>query len=146
VSAIELAWAAGFFDGEGNANYCVRRYRDGHGVSRSLTVQISQVGRASLDRFAGAVGVGHVTGPYRKRGGRPAHKYAAHGRDAAARILELLSPYLGDAKRGQLAEAIRGWDAYVLEPVRCEHGVAKQKCRECRSRWTTRGWQTRKAG
>lgn len=57
-----LAWAAGFFDGEGNTSLSNRG---------QLTLQIGQSGDTELlDRFRITVGEGVVRGPYVARGGR----------------------------------------------------------------------------
>jgi hypothetical protein len=62
VSSEEVAWAAGFFDGEGTTG----TYRDGSTTTKRCRIQISasQNDREVLDRFAMIVGVGKVGGPY----------------------------------------------------------------------------------
>lgn len=59
MSELELAWAAGLFEGEGTVTKNPRGY---------LRLAVSQNGGAEarelLVRFAHAVGLGRVTGPY----------------------------------------------------------------------------------
>ena len=52
----ELAWAAGFFDGEGC--FCFSE------AGQYVCVSITQTEREPLDRFERAVGLGKVNGPY----------------------------------------------------------------------------------
>src|SRR5215472_5877824 len=57
----ELAWAAGFFEGEGS--FTLNRSRLQPRPQPHLT--ISQVERAPLERFMAAIGgFGHIYGPY----------------------------------------------------------------------------------
>lgn len=94
--AEHLAWAAGFYDGEGH-------FRINQGCP---TVRINQVGREVLDRFAAAVGVGKVLGPYWSyRGGlrfaRSVFSYSACGADALT-VVRQLYPLLSGPKRAQI--------------------------------------------
>ncbi len=91
--SVELAWAAGFFDGEG----CSHRTGDGY-----LVVSISQCHREVLDKFRLAVGVGKVRGPYapRREKWSPIWHYRAYGAEASL-VLAAIWPYLGSVKRAQ---------------------------------------------
>ncbi len=95
----ERAWAAGFFDGEGNV---VRRKDNG------IIVQIDQVDRDSLDRFREAVGAGHVLGPYGPyQANRQAYyKFSACGVVNVQTIYDALGPYLGLVKSMQFETAL----------------------------------------
>ena len=94
----EIAWAAGFFDGEGNT--CVQRGRSGP----YLAVNLSQNDRRTLERFISAVGAGKVYGPYP---GRPRiHHWRIVG-SKAENVLALLWPHLSDAKREQVERVRR---------------------------------------
>ncbi len=59
----ELAWASGFFDGEG----CTFVTKVNRGTR--LVMAVAQTSSAVLERFAAAVGAGNINGPY---GGRTA--------------------------------------------------------------------------
>ena len=97
----ELAWAAGFFDGEGtvsqtSASGTRRRY---------LLIRIGHVDPRPLHRFAAAAG-GDVRGPYQQRGGegRWSDYYVWQRAGAKAQeTLDRLIPYLSPAKLEQLA-------------------------------------------
>jgi hypothetical protein len=76
-----LAWAAGFFDGEGCFHFSLRRRSDG-ALDRSTQVRMTQADSEVLIRFRDAVGgLGRVYGPYDKRRAtwRPQWQYAAYG-------------------------------------------------------------------
>lgn len=97
-SEIELAWAAGFFDGEG----CFKGART-NGISDTKygRVSISQKDPEVLYRFKSAVGgLGSVNGPYGKNGDShcPMWYYAAAGKSQVVTICNLLRPYLSSIK------------------------------------------------
>lgn len=97
---LELAWAAGFYDGEGSTG------TTGRGRNCYLRAAIDQVEPEPLRRFREAVGgLGSITGPHEREGNRRPvwHYYATH--HDAIQVLELLSPYLSDPKRKQYREA-----------------------------------------
>ena len=105
---IELAWAAGLFDGEGN---CRRRKKtQGRGRQTPL-LSIAQVDTSVLNRLKEAVRVGKIYGPYLQRN-RPTTKpywvYAtpsfSESMIAVAFIWNLLSPI----KKAQIKEALEG--------------------------------------
>jgi hypothetical protein len=86
----EMAWAAGFFDGEGSI-----------GTNRGrLVVQITQAEPSTLTRFKEAVGHGTVGGPYQptlRPTSRPLWKWWAYGRQALA-VVDQLRPWLSGPK------------------------------------------------
>lgn len=59
----ELAWAAGFFDGEGTT-CCTHGTRQNGYKYLNLHFEVRQIDRQVLDRFRQAIGIGSVTGPY----------------------------------------------------------------------------------
>lgn len=100
----ELAWAAGFFDGEGT--FTVRRSSQGY---RSPVFSVHQVDPRPLRRFHQAVGgLGNFYGPSPGRGRRSPIYHWATGRfehiQAAAAMLWL---WLSEPKREQLREGLR---------------------------------------
>ena len=104
----ELAWSAGFFDGEGSTFARRAKRRPGYA---QLNLNIPQSGRngvpAVLRRFQLAMlGMGHISGP--SRIGLYMLRY--HARAEANHVLFLLWPYLGEVKRAQAAEAIKTVD------------------------------------
>jgi len=104
---IELAWAAGFFDGEGST---VKT------ESRSLKMSITQAGDYalySLSRFSQALGGrGHVNGPYQMKPGpngkprKPMYYLQITGFETVQASLGMLWAYLGPQKRMQALAAL----------------------------------------
>jgi len=92
---VEIAWAAGLFDGEGTATFCSGR--------RRLAVKMAD--EESVRRFHSAVGVGKVYGPYEHRAAtlrdgsprRPSFVWIAE-RDSADAAARLLLPWIGSEK------------------------------------------------
>ena len=109
-SLLELAWAAGFYDGEGSTFAHVQRPGIGRRNSSgyvAIKISISQTDRRPLDRFLNAVKLGYVNGPYEvaaPKKGKAAYLYRASGKEAEE-VLELLSPYLSDPKCEQIENA-----------------------------------------
>lgn len=106
---IEIAWAAGFFDGEGSV-YATGKY---------LVLAITQADRRPLERFRAAVSLGTVGGPYRLEKS-PYFTYRA-GVYEVQPVIEKLWPLLSEPKREQIAMAraiVRGQqDSDITELV-----------------------------
>lgn len=100
----EIAWAAGFIDGEGS--FGVQR-QTGHPDLPYL--QASQVDRYVLDRVCAALGVGKVYGPYKTSGnvGRDYFYWRATGRERVVIAWNLISPWLSPVKKEQYETMIR---------------------------------------
>lgn len=99
---IELAWAAGFFDGEGSI--CAWH----SGYTKTISLEIGQVSRIPLDRFQEAVGMGNVNGPYKGKSGRKDfYKWITNGPQNVGKVVELLLPFLCEPKKVQI------WNAFV---------------------------------
>ena len=97
----ELAWAAGFFDGEGSIFVTYK------GHSFAMAVAITQVDREVLDRFRNAVGVGAVTGPYKyKEVAQPSYRYQAGAYNDIQNIIADLYPFLSSVKRNQCVQTL----------------------------------------
>jgi hypothetical protein len=103
----ELAWAAGFFDGEGWSS-CVNNT----GKNPSLVIGVNQVCYRTLSRFADAVEIGNTFGPYQpgNPNAKPQYAWKATGYKAVV-ILDKLWPYLGETKREQATKAKAQWEA-----------------------------------
>lgn len=97
----ELAWAAGFFEGDGTVTAArdQRRLRIRVGLQQHAD-EDQAVSR--LQRFANAVGVGKVLGPYDYRGrySGPANQtklryvLAYQSAGSAEQVMEALDPYI----------------------------------------------------
>lgn len=89
---MERAWAAGFFDGEGNVSISTRGY---------LLVQIAQCDQEPLIRFQHAVRCGRVLGPYRRAKCKPFWVFQVTNNDDGQLVYARLRPYLCGTKREQ---------------------------------------------
>jgi len=128
---LELAWAAGFFDGEG----CTAKKRASGTNSNQIILSVSQKHREVLDRFMAAVGRGVVCGPY---GPRRMHNLSVNGYDAVIAVMVLLWPHLGSEKRDQFRRTVEWLDELGGPPV----GRGSPLCRRpghVTRQWTPRG-------
>lgn len=103
-TALDLAWCAGFYEGEGTVIY-------GATHSGPLRVKISSTDRDVLDLMRKRSGIGGVSGPYPPKGfGRkPFFVWAANGAAAVALLREML-PLLGERRSARALEKIALWE------------------------------------
>jgi hypothetical protein len=105
VDQHELAWAAGFFDGDGWASLSKqKRRRTGQPQARINQASLSDVPQV-LVRFRDAVGVGRLGGPRTEEGRQPLYWWVASSRADVVRTGELIGPWLSREKRDQFAAA-----------------------------------------
>lgn len=141
---MEIAWAAGFYDGEGTT-CCVSGDYD----RKSLHLTIGQVNRDNLMRFQKAVGgLGRIHNPMKREGRKPFSKFAAYGAEAHL-IIQRLWPYLGAEKRAQSISALveysfrSVWNLPIVGRCRRNHILlevgtytdpkGRKECAKCRS-------------
>ena len=138
VDREELAWAAGFFDGEGCFSFTAK--------AGYATVAVGQVERAPLERFQKAVGgLGTIYGPYFKlypgrMSKQPWHQYRAYRREHVQAIAALLWFWLGDTKRRQARTVL-----LKLQFCRRGHrlGAKRKACPRCTAEYWARYRATR---
>jgi len=96
----ELAWAAGFFDGEGCSSN--RRHKE-HPSYVGVTVCIGQSNRKPLERFQKAVGgLGRIGGPYFKKHARkPVFRLSFSSFHESQAVIAMLWRWLCEEKRNQ---------------------------------------------
>ena len=96
---IELAWAAGFFDGEGSTCW-TRCHKDQ--PAHSLSISITQIDPEVLSRFQEAVGVGRIGGPYKRKEKTSSQYWQFRANNLEAhQALKLLWQFLSSKKRKQ---------------------------------------------
>ena len=100
---IQLAWAAGFFDGEGCTYLC----SGGARKRKTLRLCVWQKDPRPLRRFNRVVGYGTVYGPYASQGDM--YEWVVQC-DRAERVLALLWPYLSQPKKEQAMAKLAEWD------------------------------------
>ena len=90
----ELAWAAGFFDGEGHVGFLPR--------TCDMQIGMSQNTREVLARFQAAVGLGRVNGPYKPRWVKNSrYTFNVGGHRGVIQVMERLAPWLSAPKLEQ---------------------------------------------
>lgn len=104
----ELAWAAGFADGEGSF-YLEKIGKDTWAPAFGLVQTDPRV----LERFADVMGFGKVVGPFGpyKKGpkSKPLYSWRARSFEKAQAVLALLWTWLGPVKRKQATSILLGW-------------------------------------
>lgn len=108
-----LAWAAGFFDGEGSA--FIRRHRPKASHRKWLyyvSLSLAQTEPKTLRRFHAAVhGLGQIRGPYAvatsgyKR--KPIWNWSAGRFEHVQAIVAMLWPWLSEPKRAQITTCLQ---------------------------------------
>lgn len=95
----ELAWSAGFYDGEGNSGLTTQGYP---------RISIGQIERTTLDRFRTATNVGTIYGPYARsrEEWNDIYMYIAKGFQEVQAVAVMLWPFLSEPKRAQLMETL----------------------------------------
>lgn len=92
----ELAWAAGFWDGEG----CTTTQR--HKNSKNIHLSVSQVFLPNLERFQRAVGgLGKIYGPTIQPNRRPIYCWMTGKFEHAQAVMAMLWSFLTQEKRDQ---------------------------------------------
>ncbi len=101
----ELAWAAGFIDGEGT--FGIQKQK---GKKPIPYLQAGQIDRQVLDRLQEALGLGKVYGPYAPR--KVAHSsyfyFRLTGEEKVILAGDLLSEFLSPVKQDQFRRACNG--------------------------------------
>lgn len=106
MKKIELAWAAGFYDGEGSSKKICYHYKTKKGIrkapTKNIMMSVSQAELEPLLRFQNAVkGIGHINGPYQyNTNKRPYWIWSASCKSARI-VFKLLKPYLSSIKKKQ---------------------------------------------
>lgn len=108
----EIAWAAGFFEGEGTISGYPRRDRPSRVVQLAAYESADHGGPHLLERFRRVMGGGSVVGPYR---GRLFH-WTTKRVDVVASVTVALWADLSTERRSQFTRASRGtprWEELV---------------------------------
>jgi len=97
----ELAWAAGFFDGEGWANRS----------KRGVHARINQAGPTGmpevLSKFRRIVGVGRLRGPQIKEGKQDLYWWEVTSRADVTTVADLIGPWLCPVKRHEFERTLQ---------------------------------------
>lgn len=101
-----LAWAAGFFDGEGTTS-CVKHL---HKYNYPVLV-VAQSEPSVLLKFQSIFGMGKVNGPYKYKNrpnNQPYYQYRVHGFEKVQAIVAMMWNWLGERKKAQAIKILSG--------------------------------------
>jgi hypothetical protein len=98
ASETDLAWAAGFFDGEGSTSV-LKAQRDKYSYIR---MSVNQKKPECLERFHSIVGFGKI---YRANK-RDIYSWDCYKQSDVPQVLEMLWPYLSNVKKEQALRAM----------------------------------------
>jgi hypothetical protein len=99
----QLAWCAGFFDGEGTCGFYKHRNRG------QLQLVVGQIHEAPLQRLKSALGVGNINGPYSYKNRRPISFFRVGKPDEFLTVMSALWPWLSRPKKDQFKAAVAAW-------------------------------------
>lgn len=101
---MELAWAAGFFDGEGSTTVKKSAWK-----TPSLRLSLANTHRPNIERFCDAVGMPRRVYEWKYDNQKWKLRYSIEFASTAdvEKILFNLWPYLGSEKRGQAMASIK---------------------------------------
>ena len=100
--AFELAWCAGFFDGEGTTSFLRK------GTWIGPRVSVAQNSEATLERFRQAVGIGKIYAHTTRPG---MYQWTCQRKEDVNTVLNMLWPFLSEQKKEQ---AIKVYDMCKL--------------------------------
>lgn len=111
----DLAWAAGFWDGEGCVSLTYRQFSETTPKIPRMVVQVSQIDTRVLERFQRIVGYGNILGPYKPKtkNSSPYWVWRVEGGLHLQAIRDMLYPYLDEVKLNQMDEALearKNWE------------------------------------
>jgi len=107
MSQTELAWCAGFFDGEGNVAAQKNRVK-----YMRLSMNATQIDRVVLDRMQNTLG-GSVTGPYKYRAAdSPLWHWNLTSFEGVQYAICLMWNFLSPVKKAQATKALTDMKEY----------------------------------
>jgi hypothetical protein len=109
ATELELAWAAGIFEGEGCIYWWRGKNTQGRRVCIALKVHMTD--QDIVERFHAVVGCGHIT---TRNKALPHHKdqwvwQAGSFRDVR-RVFASLGPWFGERRRAKMLEALEAYE------------------------------------
>ena len=118
-TAIEVAWAAGLFEGEGCWSYYQREY----GAKVQPQVRLGMTDRDVVERFAAVIGCGAIGKVKPGTGGhKPVYEWRVYEAEKVREIIALFMPYMGQRRRAKAEELLRR-----IADVR-SHNAKKTQC------------------
>jgi len=109
VRSIELAWAAGFYDGEG----CTSLLKAKRDKYHYIRMGISQKETTTLQRFLSAVGAGKIY----KANTREINSWNLYKKEDVITVLNKLWPYLSEPKKQQALTCFHNLEGNEYEHI-----------------------------
>jgi len=105
----ELAWASGFFEGEGSVAHQGYNFR----------IDAAQVDREPLEQLLKIIGLGKIYGPYKRENprARPLSYWTVCGYEKVQAVACMLWPWLSRRRKDQLKTALVSY-ASGIRPMR----------------------------
>ena len=123
----DLAWLAGFFDGEGTTYLADGRPE----------IWIGQKDKRVLEKVKLIYNKGHIEGPYIRKlvSGKETyiHRYRISKQEDSLEFILLIWPWISEAKREQALTVINKWNQ-----IKLERKIASQFCRKGHSLYNAR--------
>lgn len=107
----EIAWFAGFYEGEGNIHN-EKKYRDRNGlesyrISKKVYLRIGQCNLEPLLRAQDVFDLGGIYGPYKIKGGtKPFYNITYRGLEECQAVFAAIYPWLSQDRKEQFIEAL----------------------------------------
>ena len=139
MESIEIAWAAGLFEGEG---YITIFHMEGH-VLPTIRLGITMTDRDVLEHFCRVVECGRVTGEHRfgREHHKPTFRWSIGNRKDCERILLMFLPWLGERRATKAREMLAEIAKLNMICENCgvvfrSHRISSRFCgAKCRNRW-----------
>lgn len=123
VRSVDIAWAAGLFEGEGTIGFNLGRY----GTRVRIVPCIQMTDRDVIEKLKLVLKVGTVHGPYLSKNAPkhhiPCFRWQIGRQSDAIGFLMTILPLLGERRRQRAEDAIAAWRAI---PVYDPHGPRRQ--------------------
>ena len=124
----KLAWAAGFFDGEGCTTFKANQKKPNGRMYGIPVLQVTQCSNLEkypevLEKFNEAVGrLGHQYGPYNKKSAAQLYyQLDITGFEEVQAVVAMLWPWLSSVKRQQAEKALEAYKIYSKRK-QCKRG------------------------
>lgn len=112
----DIAWFAGFFEGEGSIRLSSHNNRNGR-VYATPCIDICQVNVIPLEKARDIFPDSKIYGPYQYTSNRQPHfKWMVQGREKVEKIYKLIAPYLSERRVNQFQNTFLEHDSLVNRP------------------------------
>lgn len=117
MSREELAWAAGFVDGEGHFGFSFVSHKASNSQQKIIGLSVNQTDVRALQRLREVLKLGRINGPYKyKSTHSPIWVYHIGSFEEVQSAICKLWPWLGPVKREQAKDVLLRATAYFNRP------------------------------